>query len=332
MNNNRHGTRVTRRAAVVGTAIGALGFASTPASAQRCTVPARQKGRAVWLDMDQQELDDAYNQAVYAFNQTTISERVREANVRSLASIGAPQRASYGSAEIEKLKIYKAARQGAPTLIYIHGGAWRDSNFNDTAFMAEMIVKAGANFVHVDFSNVDDFGGDLSPMADQCRRAVAWVYRNAASFGADRDRLYLAGSSSGAHLGGCVLVTEWAKLDLPSNILKGAALASGMYDMKPVRLSSRSTYVKLTDATEHELSAQRHLERIGTPIVLLYGTLETPEFQRQTRDFAAALARAGKTVRLLEGKGLNHFEVPESLGNPYGFMGRAALEMLGVAG
>ncbi len=42
--------------------------------------------------------------------------------------------------------------------------------------------------------------GDLFPMVDQCRRAVAWVYRNAATFGGNPDELYLCSRSSGSHL------------------------------------------------------------------------------------------------------------------------------------
>ena len=47
-----------------------------------------------------------------------------------------------------------------------------------------------------------------------------------------------------------------AKDGLPMDILKGAALSSGMYDLKPVRLSKRSKYVAFTDEMESE--AQRH--------------------------------------------------------------------------
>jgi arylformamidase len=168
-------------------------------------------------------------------------------------------------------------------------------------------------------------------MVDQCRRAVAWVSRNAATFGGDETALYLAGFSSGAHLAGCVVATDWTREGLPSVTLKGALLGSGMYDLKPVRLSSRSSYVKFTDEMEQALSAQRHLDRIRTPMVLTHGTLETPEFQRQTRDFAAALAAAGKPVKLIAGRGYNHFEMYEALANPYGIMGRAALEMMNLA-
>jgi len=79
---------------------------------------------------------------------------------------------------------------------------------------------------------------------------------------------------------------------------------------------------------EQELSAMRHIERIHTPLVLGIGTLETPEFQRQSRDFAAALTAAGKPVELIVAPGYNHFEVGESLGHPYALLGRAAMRML----
>jgi arylformamidase len=183
-----------------------------------------------------------------------------------------------------------------------------------------------------DFIGIEATGGSLMPIAEQVRRAVAWVYRNAARFGGDPNRVYVSGQSSGAHLAGVVLVTDWAKdFGLPADIIKGALLCSGMYDLKPVRLSKRSEYVAFTDEMEHALSAQRHLDRINCPVILAHGTLETPEFIRQTRDFAAALRSAGKPVELLVAEGYNHFEIVETLANPYGVLGRAVLEQMGLA-
>jgi hypothetical protein len=40
---------------------------------------------------------------------------------------------------------------------------------------------------------------------------------------------------------------------------------------------------------------------------------ETPEFQCQSRGFAAAVKASGKPVPLLVGEGYNHFEIPETL-------------------
>ncbi len=86
--------------------------------------------------------------------------------------------------------------------------------------------------------------------------------------------------------------------------------------------------MKVTDEVEEALSPQRHLERIRCPVVVAYGTLETPEFQRQARDFAAALEKANKPVKLVVAEGYNHFELTETLANPYGPLGHAALELI----
>jgi arylformamidase len=201
------------------------------------------------------------------------------------------------------------------------------------SFPAEPFVRAGAHFVVPDFALVQDVGGSLLPMADQVRRAVAWVARNARSFGGDPGRIYISGHSSGGHLAAVVLTTDWPRdFNLPADTVKGGLCCSGMFDLKPVRLSARSSYVKFTDEMEEALSPQRHLDRLNAPVIVAYGTLETPEFQRQSRDFAAAVKAAGKPVTLLIGEGYNHFEIIETLANPYGLLGRAALEQMGLTG
>lgn len=291
---------------------------------------AKVKGPLVWLDMDQDALDNAYDQGVYAPNRDQLNARRSSWSKEVRSHIGAPERFAYGDGEMEKLDVYRTDRPNAPAVIFIHGGAWRNGTAEKFGFPAEVFVRAGAHFVVLDFNNVDDTGGSLLPMVEQVRRATAWVYRNAARFGADANRIYLTAHSSGSHLGGCVVTHDWSAWDLPEDILKGAVLASGMYDLKPVRLSKRSKYVAFTDVMEHELSAMRHLERLHTPLVLAYGTYETPEFQRQTRHFHEAVTKAGKPATLLVGENLNHFEMLETLANPYGLLGRAALKMIGL--
>ncbi len=118
---------------------------------------------------------------------------------------------------------------------------------------------------------------------------------------------------------------------MPKDVLKGGLCCSGMFDMKAVMLSARSSYLKMSDETLHAMSAQRHLDKINCPVIVAYGTLETPEFQRQSRDFAAAAKAAGKPVSLLVAEGYNHFEIIETLANPYGLLGRAALEQMKLA-
>jgi len=142
---------------------------------------------------------------------------------------------------IEGLDVYATQRPNAPVNVFVHGGAWQRYGAKDYAFPAELFVNAGAHFVVLDFINVDQAGGSLLPMADQVRRAVAWVANNAQSFGGDPNRVYVWAHSSGAHLGAVALVTDSPRdFGLPRDVVKGALLCSGMYDLKPVRLSAEA--------------------------------------------------------------------------------------------
>jgi len=288
-----------------------------------------EKGPPVFLDYDQAALDAAYDQAAYAPNRDQLIERRTAASANVRRRIGEPERIAYGTAEIERLDIYYAEPDTAPVFVFIHGGAWRSGLSKDFAGAAEMFLAAGAHYIVPDFAWVQDVGGSLMVLADQVRRAVAWVFRNIARFGGDPNRLYLGGQSSGGHLAAVALTTDWQRqFGLPADIIKGGMCISGMYDLTPVRLSARSRYVAFDDTTVAELSPIRHLERLQAPLVVAYGTCETPEFQRQNREFAAAVETAGKPVQLVVGEHYNHFELPETLGNPYGLIGRAALELM----
>ncbi len=327
---NSNGRQLTRREFLEAGAAGILMAAAGPALAQAAPQQApRVKGPRAWRDLDQKELDDAYDQSVYAPNQPQVTGRYATNSDIARERLGPPRRFSYGTAPAEGLDVFTAKRPNAPVNVFVHGGAWRGGLAKNYAFPAELFVNAGAHFVVLDFAPVQDLGGDLMMMAGQVRRAIAWVYRNAKEFGGDADRLYVSGHSSGAHLAGVALVTDWQKqFNLPPDTVKGGLLCSGMYDLKPVRLSARSSYVKFTDEMEEALSTQRHLDRLRCPVVVAHGTLETPEFQRQTREFAAAVKAAGKPVQFLLGQGYNHFEMFETLASPYGLLGRAVLEQM----
>jgi len=309
----------------------AASLAAMPAMAEECRIGPmpHHKGPLVFRDYDQVELDASYDQVVYEPLIADVSKRLASSSEAVRARIGAPQRVAYGPTEIEKLDIYRTNRTKAPTFVFIHGGNWLVGSAKDCAFPAEMMANAGAHFVALDFNSVKDTGGDLAVMAAQVRRGIAWVYKNAASFGGDLDQVYIGGHSSGGHLCGVALVTEWQKeFGLPDNTVKGGLCMSGMYEMAPVQLSWRRTYVNFTEAMADAMSSLRHIDRLSAPIIVTYGSFETPDFQRQSRDFAAAVKAAGKPVQLIEAPDYHHLEMAESLGNPYGPNGRAALALM----
>ena len=307
---------------------------AVPAVAQECRVgpPQHHKGPPVFMDYDQVELDASYDQAYYEPLASQVSQRLASNSEAVRVRVGTPQRVAYGPTEIEKLDIYRTKSAKAPIFVFIHGGNWFLGSAKNAGYPAEMFVNAGAHYVALDFISVKDAGGDLSVMAAQVRRAIAWVYKNAASFDGDPDRLYIGGHSSGGHLCGVALVTEWEKeFGVPGGIVKGGLCISGMYEMTPVRLSWRRTYVNFTDAMAEAMSSQRHIDKMSAAVTVTYGTFETPDFQRQNRDFAAAIKAAGKPVQLIEAANYAHLEMAESLGNPYGPSGRAALALMKLA-
>ncbi len=295
--------------------------------------PPHEKGPPVFLDYDQIELDAAYDQAAYQPNILQLNKRWASKSARTRVRIGEPEHRAYGDTEIEHLDLFRTPKPNAPIFIFIHGGAWIRGDAKSYSAPAEMFTAAGAHYVVPDFINVADAGGSLFPMAEQVRRAIAWVWRNAASFGGDRDRLYIGGQSSGAHLAGVALTTDWPReFDVPANIVKGGLCTSGMYELAPVRLSARANYVKFTDAMIEALSPIRHLNRLGTPLIVSYGTYETPEFIRQAKEFAAAVRDTGKLRELIVAENYSHLDLPETLCNPYGLLGDAVLKMMGLTG
>src|SRR5262245_41868277 len=83
------------------------------------------KGRAVWLGMDQAELDAAYDQAVYAPNRDQVLKRNARNSELARARLGPPRRLAYGPTSIEGLDLYAAATPNPPVAVYIPGGRWR---------------------------------------------------------------------------------------------------------------------------------------------------------------------------------------------------------------
>jgi arylformamidase len=290
------------------------------------------KGPRVFLDYDQAELDDCYDQLAYAPNRDQILARFSGASEVFRSRLGMPRRLSYGPTEIERLDLYPTRHANAPIEIFIHGGAWRGGLAKDYAFPAELFVAAGVHFAVLDFVWIQDAADGLNTIVNQVRRAIGWLHDNARSLGGDPERLFVAGHSSGAHLAAIMLTTDWRRdFGLPTELIKGGLCASGMYDLAPVRLSARSSYVKIDDPTEQALSPQRHVANLHAPLIVTCGALETPEFRRHARDFARLVGDAGKRVETLLLDGYNHFEVLETLGNPFGILGRAALAQIGAS-
>ena len=274
----------------------------------------------IFLDYTQAELDQAYDQLVWAPHRDAIQAEIRK-DCEAVRKAMPPRTERYGRSEVQALDIFapKGATK-APVLVYLHGGAWLRGSRLDVVYPAPAVTGKGAALVVPEFDNVGVV--PLPRMIEQCREAVDWTVRNAASFGGDPDRVYLAGHSSGAHLASCVLLGQ------PP--VKGALLISGMYDLHAPLLSARSKYVKITPEELDAASAMRHLGRIRCPVAVAWSVGDSPEFRRQAQVFAAALAGMGRLASRTEVFSPNHFEEPRQLGDPDSALSRVLQALMGL--
>jgi arylformamidase len=274
-------------------------------------------------------LDAQFDHSIDAPNSQQVLGRWRSNSDEVRAVLGEPLRLAYGRAPNQRLDIYKAAVDPAPVQIFIHGGEWRRGSSRASGYAAESFVRAGIHFIALDFVNADEAGGRLDELLSKLKEAIVWIYKHAGDFGGDRSRIHIAGHSSGAHLAAMLLITDWAaEFNVPSDVLKTGILCSGLYDLESVSHSTRSQYLHFNPDIVARLSPSRQAGRVRCPLVLAYASLDSAEFQRQTLDFAALCKRAGVNVRILRCEGYNHFEAIETLGNPFGILGRAALMLI----
>ncbi len=287
---------------------------------------------AVYRGFDQETLDSEYRA------RATVPLAVFEAAVARYAADSARARETlecradvrYGESADEVVDIFPAAAGGgAPVLFFIHGGYWRMLSQKESAFMAECFVGLGAAVVTVNYSLAP--AASLDAIVAQCRRALAWTHANAASFGADPDRIFVTGSSAGGHLTGAMISGGWhGAFGVPEDIVKGACALSGIFDLEPIRLSEVNDWAQLDEAAARRNSPIHHLPERGCPLIVSYGGNETSEFKRQTDDYAAAWRARGFAAEYIDMPEANHFDIVFDYQNPEGRLTRAVRTAMGI--
>lgn len=292
------------------------------------TEPSASQAK-IYADYTQDELDKAYSQPVWAPNIREVLARQTEQSAALRATLP-PLTYQYGPSGDETLDVFGSGQPGRKIHVHIHGGAWRALTKEDVSFLAPVFVDAGHIFIALNFAVIPQV--TLPEMVEQAGRAIAWIHANAATFGGDPDDIHLSGHSAGAHMAGVLLTHDWQTTHgLPADVLKSGTLLSGLYDLEPVMLSARSSYVTINAGERHALSALHHIERINAPLALFHGDKESPEFKRQTASFAAAVQQSNRHVTIQEIPDCNHFEIMDVFADSASPISQAALRsMAGV--
>ncbi|MBT3988969.1 MAG: alpha/beta hydrolase [Rhodospirillaceae bacterium] len=281
----------------------------------------------IYLDYTQAELDAQYNQATKVADISPYVEYWTRAGEAARAKLTCTLDVAYGEGDVERLDIFPTSEENAPVHIHLHGGAWHQLGKEHVSYPAPHFVSAGATFIAVNFGLAPEYA--LGDIVDQTRKAIKWIWQNSASFGGDADRLFISGVSSGAHLAANVLADDWRDAyGLSENLIKGAVLASGPYDLDPVRLSARNEYLHLDQAAADHNNPLKHIPAPGPEIFVCWGDGELDEFQRQGRDFAAAWQAAGHNCQTLQLENRNHFDVGNEFGRGDSTVINAALAQM----
>ena len=271
---------------------------------------------AVFRQYDQAGLDAQYNNRARFPNfveHFTAWGQWSEATRRSLpAAIDL----AFGPSAMERLDIVPAAEPRAPLTVFIHGGYWYSLDKSDYTYTAEGMRPHGVATAINNFGLAPDY--DMDEIVRQNRAALAWLWRNAAKYGFDPDRIYAAGHSAGGHLAAMLLATDWPAFSpgLPRDLVKGACAIGGIFDLEPIRLSYLNGKLHLTPGQVERNSPLRLTYPTAAPLLLVVAADESDEFHRQSREMLEFRQGLGHPAELVVPEGLDHFDVVNQLRDP----------------
>jgi arylformamidase len=234
----------------------------------------------------------------------------------------------YGRSPREILDIYPAANPGGPVLVHYHGGYWRGGSKEDNCGFAPAFVERGVNVVIVEY--------DLCPkvtvteIVRQARASVAWIYRNIERYNGAPSKLYISGHSAGGQLGAMILAHDWQREGLPRDLIKGAALTSGVYDLEMVMHIHVNDEIRMTPELVEENSPFLHPPARMCPVIVGVGGAEPEGWQRMSKEFFQLCKERGLDCQYLVVPAANHFTLSEHLADPGSALTQAMFKQMGV--
>ncbi|WP_374633213.1 alpha/beta hydrolase [Ferrovibrio sp.] len=275
--------------------------------------------------MDRAALDKQYNlrQAVPGH----LDDFARWRRMSDAARAALPHRAdlAYGGHPLETLDFFSVPQPGRPLIVFIHGGYWQAMDKADFSFAAMGFASEAAGHL----ANVAVINYPLAPavrmdrIAAANRRALLWLWRNAAELGADPGRIYAMGHSAGGHLVADAALADWRALApaAPQNLLRGGLAISGLFDLRPIQQCYLNDGLRMDQPEAERNSPLLRLPFAPRPLVpmaLAVGERETDAFHEQQSVFAQAYHAAGGEVMAITEPHRHHFDILDGLGRAEG--------------
>ncbi len=183
------------------------------------------------------------------------------------------------------LDVYARRRrpQGAPVLIYLHGGGFRiGSKMLGARPLLYRLASHGWMCVSANYRLQPraSYGGQVTDV----KRVIAWVREHGAAYGADPSTLILVGGSAGAHLAATAALTAGEARFQPgfeaADTSASAVVALYGY------------YGPTGSGDDVPTSPLEYLHAEAPPFLIVHGTLDTLVLVEDARHFADELAGA----------------------------------------
>ena len=211
---------------------------------------------------------------------------------------------AYGDHPRQVLDLYLPSHpEGAPTLVFLHGGAFRRGEAGGVGYHGRPYLASGAIFASMGYRLVPD--ARFPDSGDDVEAGLEWLWSNVADRGGDPDRIYLSGHSAGAMLAASVGLRP--RNQAIPDLVKGLVLISGMYDFtnQPSEIVNRDSprYVaRLTEA----------IERAPDHTIVVAGENDFPPAISGAHVLHEALQARGASAELFIEEGADHFRANQS--------------------
>lgn len=270
-----------------------------------------------WRHMDRATLDRAYNNGAAVAGSAAIMDRFEALSAafrqRRPETLDLP----YGPRPRNRIDFFSAG-QGAPTLVFIHGGYWQMRSKESFSFLAAGPLGIGVSTALVGYTLAPE--ATLDDMVLEIRAALDWLGAELPALGGDPSRVWLSGWSAGGHL---------AAVTLDHPLARGVLAVSGLYDLEPIRHTYVNDKLGLDEEAAQRNSPIRHLAPASPPVIVAVGGGELPLMRAQSRDYAAARAAKGLPGRFDEIPGADHFTILDELARPDGRLTAMVGELIG---
>ena len=259
-----------------------------------------------WRKLTQEQLDLGFNNTLHVPETASIIAKWDRLSAEMRARKPQSLDLRYGPRDRNRIDFLKA-KDGGPTLAFVHGGYWQTRAKENFTFCAAGPMAHGINVALIGYTLAPD--ATLDQIVDEVRTGIDYLVTELPALGGDPDKMIVSGWSAGGHL---------SSMSLGHPHIRAGLLISGIYDLEPISHSYLNAKLNLDDPTIQRNSPMRNPGGVNKPLVVVAGSGELPLLRKQSADFAAHRATYGLPVIYEEIPNANHFTMMDELASPTG--------------